>query len=78
LSDLLIETCIELWQDNHGVSERGADTLRSKAGELKGCQSYSDSSRSGCSDTSNGCLLAMCGSPQTGLSDRTDRYKNGC
>jgi len=38
----LVKTCIELWQDNHSVSEREADALRSKAGELKGCQDYSD------------------------------------
>jgi hypothetical protein len=38
----LVETCLDLWQDNHGVSERGTDALRSKAGELKGRQSYRD------------------------------------
>ena len=38
----LVETCIELWQQNHGISERGADALRSKAAQLKGLQDYSD------------------------------------
>lgn len=38
----VIETCLDIWQATHGVSDRGADALRSKAGELKGCQDYSD------------------------------------
>lgn len=38
----LVETCIDLWQQNHGINERGADALRSKAAQLKGIQNHSD------------------------------------
>lgn len=38
----LVELCIECWQADHGVSERGADALRSKADELKSRPTVSD------------------------------------
>ena len=39
---LVVESCIDLWQQNHSLSDRGADALRSKAGQLKSNPDFTD------------------------------------